>query len=281
MTDYEEALLSGSPGDFQPVSLTSREQKSTFRIIATRKFETSEMCELFGGRWVKVAYMLLLTIQSFLACVSYCSVAGSAWASSLPLNFGRLEECKSEDFKRLIIPEDGCLYAYRFCVFLFACIIIPLTLLSLKEQVVVQVGLGLLRFCAIGAIVLYCLIHLVQGHEMETCSDPNAKNTSTIINATLNFEEISFKFDIKGWLTSIPIFTYAHSLHSVIPSVSHPIRQKQWLGPFFHVLFVVLGVCYLLLGLMVSLWFRDCIIETCTLNWVRPSHHTNLIIHII
>ena len=270
--------MSGSPGDFQPVSLTSPEQKPTFRIIATRKFEASEMCELFGGRWLKIVYLLLLTIQSFLACVSYSSVAGSAWASSLPLHFSRVEECKSEDFKEPTLPDDGCLYAYRFCVFLFACIVIPLSLLSLKEQIVVQVGLSLLRFFAIGTIVLYCFIHLVQGHEMETCSDPNANNSSTIISATLNFKEIIFKFDIKGWLVSIPIFAYAHSLHVVIPSVTHPIRQKHWLGPFFHVLFIVMGMCYLLLGLTVSLWFRDCIIETCTLNWVRPSHHTSLLI---
>ena len=226
------------------------------------------MCELFGGRWSKVVYLFLLTFQTFLSCMAYCSVAGSAWASSLPLNFNRVEECTGEDFKGHILPEDGCGYAYRFCVFLFACIVIPFSLLSLKEQIVVQVGLGLLRFGTIGAIILYCFIHLVQGHEMETCSDPDVYDTSMKINATLDFREITFKFDITGWLISIPIFTYAHSLHVSIPSLTHPVKQKQWLGPFFHVLFIILGVCYMLLGLMASLWFRECIIETCTLNWV-------------
>ena len=249
-------------------SLTKTYQKPTFCITATRKFEASEMCELFGGRWLKVVYLLVLTVLTFFACIAYCTVAGSAWASSLPLNFGGLEECTGEDFKEHIFPEDGCGNTYQFSVFLFACIVIPLSLLSLKEQIVAQVGLGLLRFCAMGAIVLYCLIHLVQGHEMETCSDPNDDNSSTIINATLNFEETSFKFDIKGWLISIPIFTYAHSLHVAIPSLTHPIRQKKWFGFFFNVLYITLGVCYLLLGLMASLWFRNCIIETCTLNWV-------------
>ena len=257
------------PGRSGSSSLTPpAHQKPTFCITATRKFEASEMCELFGGRWLKIAYLLLLTILTFIACTAYCTVAGSAWASSLPLDFSRVEECTGEDFKGHILPDDGCGYAYRFCVFLFACIVIPLSLLSLKEQIVVQVGLGLLRFCAIGAIVFYCLIHLVQGHKMETCSDPNADNSSTMINATLNFKEITFTFDIKGWLISIPIFTYAHSLHVAIPSLTHPIRQKQWFGFFFSVLYITLGVCYLLLGLMASLWFRDCIIETCTLNWV-------------
>ena len=106
---------------------------------------------------------------------------------------------------------------------------------------------------------------------MATCSDPDTDNSSIIINSTLNFKEITFKFNVKGWLMSIPIFTYAYFLHVAIPSLTHPIRQKKWLGQFFHVLFIVMGGCYLLLGLMTSLWFRDCIIETCTLNWVRHT----------
>ena len=232
------------------------------------------MCQLFGGRWLKVVYLLLLAILTFFACTAYCTVAGSAWASSLPLNFSRVEECIGEDFKGRIFPEDGCGDAYRFCVFLFACIVIPLSLLSLKEQVIVQVGLGLLRFCTIGAIVLYCFIHLVQGNEVETCSDPNADDSSTVLNATLNFKDTFFKFEIKFWLISIPIFTYAHILHEAIPSLTHPVRQKKWLGPYFHALFIILGVSYMLLGLMASLWFRDCINETCTLNWVRHFCHT-------
>ena len=230
------------------------------------------MCQLFGGRWLKIAYLLLLTILTFFACTAYCTVAGSAWASILPLNFSGVEKCTGEDFKEHIFPEDECGNAYRFCVFLFACIVIPLSLLSLKEQVVVQVGLGLLRFCTIGAIVLYCFIHLVQGHEMETCTDPDI--SSTMINATLNFKEITFKFDTKHWLMSISIFTYAHILHEAIPSLTQPVREKKWLGPYFHVLFIILGVFYMLLGLMASLWFRECIIETCTLNWVRHFCHT-------
>ena len=235
------------------------------------------MCQLFGGRWLKVVYLLLLAILTFFASTAYCTVAGSAWASNLPLNFGRAEECIGEDFKGRTFPEDGCGNAYRFSVFLFACIVIPISLLSLKEQIVVQVGLGLLRFCTIGAIVLYCFIHLVQGvqeNEIETCSDPNADDSSTVLNATHNFKDTFLKFDIKFWLISIPIFTYAHILHQAIPSFTHPVRQKQWLGPYFHALFIILGVCYMLLGLMASLWFRDCIIETCTLNWVRHFCYT-------
>ena len=72
------------------------------------------------------------------------------------------------------------------------------SLLSLKEQVVIQVGLGLLRFGTTGAIILYCFIHLIHGHEMETCSDPDVYDTSIKINATLDFREITFKFDIIG-----------------------------------------------------------------------------------
>ena len=70
------------------------------------------MCELFGGCWSKVVYLFLLTFQTFLGCTVHCSVVGSAWASSLLLNFNRVEECTGEDFKGHIFPEDGCGYAY-------------------------------------------------------------------------------------------------------------------------------------------------------------------------
>ena len=250
-----------------------------FRILLSRKFEPSEQCQMYAGRWLKIIYLLLLACITFCACIAYCTVAGPAWAVNLPLHFGALEECASDDFASRVIPEGGCAWSYRFCLFLFACIVVPLTLLDLKEQAFVQFLLGMMRFATVGAIILFCFVHLVSGEILLNKDGdpeivPNYSNSSTsfpeieLYNATETAREVFLKYDFNGWLVSIPVFAYAHILHQGIPALTHPIKEKHWLGGYINLMFLVLGLIYMALGLVVSFWFREFTIETCTLNWV-------------
>ena len=238
------------------------------------------MCEVFIGRWMKIVYLIILSIYSFFATLSYATVAGSAWSVNLPLHFGGVSQCTGSDFLHQIIPaDDGCLNAYRFCIFLFCVLVIPITLLDLKEQAIVQFILGVLRFFTLGAIIIYCFIHLVEGDVIANCDKyidvyDNISNGSGSIpmtklyNATSTIKEIVVKFDFKGWVGSVPVFVYAFILHQGIPSLTHPIKEKNWLHGYFNLLFAVITAFYVLLGIVVSLWFRDCTNEICTLNWV-------------
>lgn len=217
-------------------------------------------------------------IYSFLACLSYSTVAGSAWAVNIPLEFGTFEQCNNSNFHEVLFPEvEGCANSYRFCIFLFGIIVIPLSLLSLKEQALIQLLLGLMRFGTLGGIIVYCLYYLVGGNVIiENCENPvphitnYTKNVSyiDIEPVSMTMEEMATRFSFNGWVASIPVFVYAHILHQGIPGLTHPIKQKAWLGVYFHVLFLTIGLFYLALGLVVVLWFRDCINEVCTLNWV-------------
>ena len=45
---------------------------------------------------------------------------------------------------------------------MFAVIVIPLSLLGLKEQAIVQMSLGVLRYLTVAIIVIYCIVKLVQ-----------------------------------------------------------------------------------------------------------------------
>ena len=249
----------------------------TFQIVHSRKFELSELCELFVGRWLKYVYLIVLLAYTFLSCLSYATVAGSAWAVNLPLNFGK---CNSSQFLNEVLPaEISCRNAYQFCLFLFACIVIPLSVIELKEQTIVQVILGMLRFITIGVVVLFSISNFMPHEDICSCDQPWLMNNSMTLDeyaddqCSMNTTRSNMvnRFVAQKWLLAIPVFVYAHVLHQGIPALIHPVKQKQYLRAYFTTLFVVVGVLYMLLGVTTSLWWRDCINETCTLNWVSVS----------
>ena len=62
-------------------------QPADFKITMERKFEMVELCQIFGNRWLKYAYLIVLSIICFVGMWAFSTVAGSAWASNIPYNF--------------------------------------------------------------------------------------------------------------------------------------------------------------------------------------------------
>lgn len=263
-------------------SLRSSEDGSPkFKITHERKFEPVELSEIFVGKWFKYVYLSVVTIYSFLACWSFSTVAGTAWASHIPYNFGSLSMCSEDAFHHQVLPQGGCLSSYYFSVFLFGILMIFLSVLDLKEQAIVQVFLGSARFLTVGAIVVYSIIKLSQGGD--ACADEKiwtAPNTSLSVmnisdfigNATryTSYRDIVLKFDPRGWVAAIPVFTYAFIIHTGISSLSHPVKQKDYLHWMLAAMSITALVSYMSLGLVVPLWFKASVQETITLNWVSP-----------
>ena len=261
-----------------------------YEIRLTRKFEPTELCEIFLTNWGKIAYIIVLTIYCFLACWSFTTVAGSAWATNIPFNSSSLQRCDSSEFLHVLIPtREPCRNAYMLSVFFFAVITVSLSLLDLKEQAILQMILGLLRFVAIGGILLYVIVKLGEGND-ECAFTFNETNFTSIQNTTESYlpagssniswwwestgyglkdlSRIVFRFDSAGWLVSIPVFTYAFIIHQGIPALTHPIREKYLLREFMVAMFGIAALSYISLGVVVPLWFKADIQETCTLNWV-------------
>ena len=237
-----------------------------------RKFEMVELSEIFVGKWFKYLYLFIIVIYGFLGCWSFTSVAGSAWSTNIPFNFGGLKMCASDAFHNRVLPSDGCLHAYYFSVFIFGIIVITLSVLDLQEQIVVQVVMGLSRYVTILAILLYSIVKLIQGGDScEQYHDIISPNT-TIENITSldkePLEDIVFKFGVKGWLLSIPVFVYAFMLHSGVSSLTHPIRQKKYLHWMLTINFSSAMLGLMALGIIAPLWFQASIQENITLNWV-------------
>ena len=237
-----------------------------FALLLTRKFEASEMCEIFFGRYMKYLYIIVFTIYMFFSYWASATVAGSAWASNLPLNFGSLSQCDEQSFHHTLAPSGGCLAAYRFCIMLFGLIVIPLSLVELTEQKYLQILLGLMRFFTFGCLIIYCVTNII--------SHPgyNPYNTTTTFNRSYHdYGHQTLNFNFNGWLIAISIIVYAQILHSGIPSMTQPIRAKKWLGVFFGVVFASTTLLYLSLGVTMSLWFKESIEETGTLNFVSDN----------
>ena len=250
-----------SSSDSFPVN--NRRQLPKFELLLTRKFEASEMCEIFFGPYMKYIYLIIFGAYMFVAYWVSATVAGSAWASNLPLNFGSLSQCKEQAFHHNLAPSGGCLSAYRFCVMLFAIIVVPLSLVELTEQKYLQILLGLMRFFTFGCLVVYSVANLIThpGH--------NPYNTTATSNSSYHkYGHQILKFDFKGWLVAIPIILFAQILHQGIPSMTQPIRAKKWLGVFFAVVFMSTTLLYMSIGITMSLWFKGSIQETATLNFV-------------
>ena len=245
-----------------------------FTVKLDRKFEPSELCEIFLGPLFKVIYLVVLILHGFFACLSLSTVAGSALAVNIPFNVtGLIEQCDNNDFLITFLPNNiPCRNAYWISLAAFAIVVVPLSLFELKEQLIVQVTLGIMRFVTIGGVIVFSLANFLvtdQKRCLMTCDDMWSEMKNDEECNVTSTKELATKFDGVSFLVAIPVFVFAHVCHQCIPGLTHPVKQKRYLRAYLNALYLVSAIVYLLLGVSVSLWFRQCTVETCTLNWVR------------
>ena len=120
---------------------------------------------MFLSKWFKIIFLVVITLSSFLALWSFSTVGGSRWSTNLPLNIGPFRICSDAELHDTLVPANpGCLASYRFCLFLFALIVVPLSCLELKELGYIQAILGISR---VASIILYCLAKLAESPLIE------------------------------------------------------------------------------------------------------------------
>lgn len=222
-----------------------------------------ELCEVFFNKWVKYLYLVILCVATLLMLWGFCTVGGSSWASNIPYNFSGVLMCDSNAFLHGILPtEVSCRNAYYFSLFLFALIVITLSMFDLKEQTIIQVLLGLLRFLVILAIIIFCIVKVAQ--DRDACTDSISVNNTESIPLT----DIVVKFAPQSWLMSIPIFLYALTFHHGISTLTHPVRQKHFLHYLVMASLTCASICYFTLGVITPLYLQAAVEETVTLNFV-------------
>ena len=256
------------PSSSSYLQSTPASEHPKFELSIHRKFEISELCTIFFNKYVSYLYMSMLSVYGFLNNWAFATVAGSAWATNIPFrNFGAIRMCEEDSFFHRTLPEaeGGCLFAYYFCLLLFAMIVVPLCLFDLHVQAFMQVILGFIRFVTMSSIIIYCIVRLSM--DGDACQEQlQIENITSPIN--IDIASLVLKFDAVGWLVAIPVITNAFTFQTGISSLTFPVNQKRYHHWLLASVFIAAMVCYLSLGIMVPLWFRAATQETVTLSWV-------------
>lgn len=252
-----------------------------FRIVRKRCFEPSEQCEIFFGKLGKYLYLIILTIFSGFNLLLLSTVASTVWATNIPFNFGPFWKCEYDAFYLQVLPElESCRYTYYLCLCLFASVVVPLSLFSLKEHAIIQTIFGVMRVLLVIVIVIYCIVKLLEGGNIcepqerpvgsngsESCTFEETERNDTA-GRVLELQDIIVRFDWRGWLVAIPVCTWPFLVHQSIPSFTHPIKQKQYLWHFCLCTFGFVVLILVILGVVPPLWFSAKTQETVSLNWV-------------
>ena len=222
--------------------------------------------------------MLVIVSSTYVYLVGSAAVVGSTFSVNIPLDFAGMRQCNSSDFHMHVLPSDvSCRNAYWFCLFLLAVIVVPLSLVSITKQAALQLVMNALRIVTIGAMLIFNFVNYASsGSGVCSCdrpwrqSDVNGSHRDPVCNITSSALDALFHFHFEKWTALVSLLIASFNIHSGIPSLTHPLRQKNQLRLMFDVLFIFLALLYILLGLT-SLWWRDCINENCSLNWVSIS----------
>lgn len=104
-------------------------------VVGNRKFEIPDLFEMFLGLAAKRIYVVLLSIYFLGTLWAYSSVFAASAAGNIPLP--GINGSKVCDVS--VDKSGGCTLLYDVYLIIFACIVVPLTCLELKEQMCVQV----------------------------------------------------------------------------------------------------------------------------------------------
>ena len=188
-----------------------------FKVSRTHLYETSELCEIFFNRWIKYLYLVIVVVFCFFISLTFATIASTTWATNLPLYFGPFQQCPQDAFRYHLLPAgEGCRFTYFFCLMVYGLIVVPLSVVNLREQAIVQTIFGILRVLVIFMIVSYSIVKIIEGENIcEALTSSNVSNHSSSsgscsleerIQKNFTAESVSrlvFEFDpsrMKGWL---------------------------------------------------------------------------------
>lgn len=212
-----------------------------------RRIELTELCQLFLGRNGRNAFSCIISVYMYGTLWAYCTVFSKAFAVQFALTEGEH-------------PEEGA--SYYFYLFIFGCLVIPLSLMELSEQIYVQVTLTIFRGVMLVVMLLTTgLAYASHGTEFGSMSNTSGEQHTDTAGSDL----FAVHFD-KLYLF-LPIAAYAYIFHHSVPALSEPVEDKRSLSKMFTVALLIAFVGYALLGVCVSLYFGNHVLSSSNLNW--------------
>jgi amino acid permease len=206
-------------------------------VVDDSKLEVTDLCLMFLGRWGLRVYTVFIALYTY----------GTLWAYSTVF---------AKSFNAIFGPSMFGNYGYGAFLVIFACLVVPMSMLELTEQVGLQVTLSVWRVVML--VVMVSTICVASVFELDSFKGFEAETGSL---------DILSQFSPSKLYILLPIVTYANIFHHSIPSLSLPVKDKTQVANIFC---ASLGVCivgYLAIGLSVAVYFGHQMAQASNLNW--------------
>lgn len=212
-----------------------------------RRMEMTELCDMFLGPNFRSAFSMIIGIYMYGTLWAYCTVFAKAFAVQFAL--------QGEEH-----PDKGV--TYYIYLFVFACLVVPMSLMELSEQIYIQVTLSILR----GVLLTLMLVTTLTAYSSCGTEFGSLSSTSCRSDAQATTSSLDVFRPDKLYLF-LPIAAYAYIFHHSVPALSAPVENKRSLGRLFAVALLLSFVGYTLLGVTVSVYFGKETLSSSNLNW--------------
>lgn len=209
--------------------------------VGSRKFEVTELCLMFMGRESLISYIVLTALGLYGTLWAYASVFANALASFAPK------------------------YGYEAYLSIYAIIVVPMSLMEMKEQIAVQVSLSACRLLMVLAIVGSIAYALYCGNEH---FDPTPDSADRAL------------VKWSGLYVLLPVAAYASIFHQSIPGLSQPVADRSALSSIFGYVFFITSLSYCLVGNIVGYYFGDDVEVSANINWMGYHGGTGVLVPI-
>ena len=233
--EYDEHIDDIDEDDLNSIRISkdNRVTGTKLCIVGDRKFEIPELCEMFLGVRGRDAYMITIVLYLYGTLWAYSTVFSTALSSYIPFS-----------------------NSYIWYLILFSLFVIPISLLDLTEQILVQVSLS---FCRIIMIVLM----------VYTILDAEINQRNDFSNFVHNYDTTSPTnwFRLSKLHVLLPIAAFANIFHHAIPGLAQPIKDKSKVPEVFKITLLICYVSYTFIGCIISRYFGVNTCVSANLNW--------------
>eukprot|EP00475_Leptophrys_vorax_P030417 TRINITY_DN4554_c0_g1_i1.p1 TRINITY_DN4554_c0_g1~~TRINITY_DN4554_c0_g1_i1.p1 ORF type:complete len:531 (-),score=127.29 TRINITY_DN4554_c0_g1_i1:35-1627(-) len=220
--------------------------KLNYRIATERKLEIVDIVDIFMGPKWKFTYQICIGIYLFGALWSYASVFGTSMASHVP--FPGIYGGHTCDLYSDSSAACRSLYIFYLCIFMV--VVVPLACIDLKEQKPVQITLSLMRFLAIGCMVI---------------------SIWSVWSSTSHPQSPAPAASIGGIISFLPVAIYSQIFHHSVPGLTNPLKKKTDAPKIYGSVMLTTCILYSVLSVTVGLYFGGSIEEACTINWTKSD----------
>lgn len=247
-TETDEHEGGRRPGEKPPVQA---DEKGMLIIGPGCSFDLPELCRIFLGSIGVRAYGVANGLHIYGLLWVYTAVFASAMERAVPL-FG---------------VEGGD--SYPMWVLIYAALVIPMSVMDLSEQRLLQVFLSWCRVViAVLMIVTPIAAALVADRGVATIDVVEER----VIAGNPHFGDQlkplgSPMFRFAGFPTMFTILSFSTVFHHAVPMIASEISDKLQVGRVFSITLFLCGIAFCLIGSVGAWYFGDRIEQSANLNW--------------